>query len=95
MTTLELYIRILIVCSSVTFVLYVIDKIQAIKFGFRVPEKILLLLSFCGGAIGGTLAMKLVRHKTRKITFRFINFVGLIWQIAVLIFLINNPNYLF
>ena len=93
--TFERYASYLAVLSVVTFVIYVADKAAAIRHSWRIPEKILLLLSFIGGAVGGSLAMHLVRHKTRKIRFHFINLIGLAWQIALLIYLIDNPITLF
>ena len=61
------YILYIIAASSIfAFLIFVIDKIFA-KFSFRrIPERVLLLSSFFGGAAGALAAMYLVRHKTRK-----------------------------
>ncbi|HJG31327.1 MAG TPA: DUF1294 domain-containing protein [Collinsella ihuae] len=50
--------------SAITFCVFVYDKWQAEHGGWRVREFVLLTLSLLGGAIGGLLAMHLVRHKT-------------------------------
>ena len=71
--------------SLVTFCLYAHDKRAAQKGAWRTPEKTLLACSFFGGAMGGTLAMLFLRHKTRHVSFALVNAVGLCWQIAALV----------
>lgn len=71
--------------SLATFCLYAHDKRAAKKGNWRTPEKTLLLFSFFGGAIGGSLAMALLRHKTRHWYFVAVNSIGLILQIGALI----------
>lgn len=75
--------------SLVAFFLYASDKAKAKRGKWRIPEKVLLGFSFFGGAVGGTLAMFLFRHKTRHWYFWAVNFLGLAWQIAagILIYL--------
>lgn len=69
--------------SLIAFITYGADKHKARSGAWRIPEKVLLLLSFFGGAAGGTLAMVLFRHKTRHWYFWFVNIVGLVWQAAL------------
>lgn len=57
------------VMSAVTFCVFVYDKRQAERSGRRVREFVLLTLSLLGGALGGLLAMHLVRHKIRVYYF--------------------------
>ena len=83
-----IYGIILAVMSLVTFCTYAADKIKAKNGAWRIPEKVLLLLSFFGGGIGGYLAMQLVRHKTRHWYFHVVNIIGVIWQVALLIWLL-------
>lgn len=68
--------------SFITFCLYGADKSKAKRHAWRIPEKTLLLCSFLGGAIGGSLAMSLFRHKTKHWYFVAVNAIGLVWQIA-------------
>lgn len=75
--------------SIVTFGLYVSDKKKAKKGEWRIPEKTLLLCSFLGGALGGMIAMQLVRHKTKHWYFFAVNLLGLAWQIILMIYLIK------
>ena len=93
--TLKVYIIILVAMSLIAYAFYVTDKVKAQAGAWRVPEKVLLGLSFFGGALGGYLAMHMVRHKTKKWYFHFVNVVGLIWQAVALVYLIGNPNLLF
>ena len=72
--------------SVIAFVAYAVDKNKARKGAWRIPEKVLLSLSFFGGAIGGYLAMHTVRHKTKKWYFHLVNLLGLIWQIVLLVY---------
>ncbi len=71
--------------SLINFILYGADKRRARKNLWRIPERVLLLLSFFGGAVGGTAGMLVFRHKTKKFRFIFINALGLIWQAAAVI----------
>lgn len=66
----EKYILIyLIVINLITFIVFAIDKIYAIKKKWRYKEVSLLGMCFVGGAIGGFLAMHLFHHKTKKKVF--------------------------
>lgn len=64
--------------SAITFIVYAIDKILAKNDAWRVPEKVLLGLSLLGGAIGGLIAMLLVRHKTKHWYFYALNILGIV-----------------
>lgn len=55
-----LYINIL------TFILFGVDKLKAIKNRRRIANSTLILAIFLGGAIGGLLGMVLFKHKIRK-----------------------------
>lgn len=73
------------VINVVTFVGFCIDKRRAIQGAYRIPERTLLALSFAGGALGGLVAMRLVRHKTRKWYFAWGLPLFLLLQIAGLV----------
>ena len=91
---LLIYICILSVTSLLTFCLYVADKKKAQKDAWRIPEKVLLpessLIGFSllGGGLGGYLAMLTVRHKTKHWYFHVANWLGIAWQVGVLIYFI-------
>ena len=83
----KVYLIALAAISFVTFIVYAVDKWKAKRGVWRISEKALVLLSFFGGAAGGYLAMNMVRHKTKKWYFHFVNIVGIIWQAALLVYL--------
>lgn len=76
--------------SLITFILYGLDKYKAKHGLWRIPEKVLLGFSFCGGALGGILGMAVFRHKTKREHwyFRAVNILGLLWPIALVVLLI-------
>lgn len=75
------------VISLIAFVMYFADKKKAQKNKWRIKEATLLGFGFFGGAIGALLAMKIFRHKTKHWYFWAVNILGLIWQIALAVFL--------
>ncbi len=62
---------------------YGLDKFFAQKKIFRIPEKLLLLLSFLGGTIGALLGMFLFHHKTKKASFQLWFWVLVVVQIGL------------
>lgn len=92
MTTPQLIAVILLavyaVLSIIAFCMYAADKKKAKKGAWRIPEKVLLGLGFLGGSIGALLGMKLLRHKTKHWYFWAVNIAGLLWQIALPIWLL-------
>ena len=65
---LEVY---LLIINTVTFILFVVDKIKAIRRSYRIREYVLLMACFLGGEIGGLLAMIVANHKIRTWYFLF------------------------
>ena len=59
-----------IAINLLTFLLYGLDKYKAIRQEWRIPERVLLLMAFVGGAFGALSAMRIFRHKTRKGRFK-------------------------
>jgi uncharacterized membrane protein YsdA (DUF1294 family) len=66
--------------SLIAFVYYAYDKRQAGQRGWRVPESILLSLSLLGGFVGSGLAMYLLRHKTRHLSFVLVLLLSLLFH---------------
>lgn len=60
-----LYFGYLAVMNALEFILMLADKNFAKKRKWRISEKTLLLVAIFGGALGGLVAMYLVRHKTK------------------------------
>ena len=74
----------LIIINIISFILYGLDKFKAIKNKWRIPENILLLISFLGGSIGSILGMCIFRHKTKKIKFILLNTLFLILHLYLI-----------
>lgn len=85
-----IYAGYLVLLSLITFFTYAADKNKAKKNKWRVPEKVLLLMSFLGGAYGGYTAMLVFRHKTKAEHWYFtaVNILGLLIHTALIICLI-------
>ena len=79
--------------NLLTFVGFWVDKRQAVRAGRRISEKSLLTWAYVGGALGGRIAQRRFRHKTRKQPFAT-HLVIALWSnlavIAVLIFVMRG-----
>lgn len=62
----------LLLMNVVAFLVYGLDKLKAMNHWRRIPEVLLLSLSFLGGGMGSLMAMSLFRHKTRHALFRIL-----------------------
>ena len=90
MIGLKIYLIYIGALSLVTLVFYGIDKARAVDGAWRIPEKVLLILSAVGGALGGLCAIYLFRHKTRKWYFPFVNIFALVVHVGLLVFIMGN-----
>lgn len=88
--TLNLFYGCLIVINIVTFLVYGIDKWKAMQGRWRISEFTLLLLAVVGGSIGALLGMKVWRHKTKHLKFKYGVPLILLAQLALLYFLQYN-----
>ena len=80
---LQPYIAWLTAWSMVTFAAYAIDKRQARRHGWRIPEVALHGLALVGGSIGGWLGLLGLHHKTRHPLFPLLLAVALTAQIVI------------
>jgi uncharacterized membrane protein YsdA (DUF1294 family) len=82
--------------TVVAFGAYGLDKLMARSERLRVPERVLLALSFAGGTLGALAGMKLFRHKTAKSSFRMKFWLVTAAQVAMLtVYLIWIRPFLF
>jgi uncharacterized membrane protein YsdA (DUF1294 family) len=73
----RVYLVVVAVLGVVVFVLYGLDKRAAVKGRVRTPEATLHLLELMGGWIGALVARRVLRHKSRKVSFLMVS-----WLIA-------------
>ena len=66
-----LVLVVLIVMNGLAFALMGIDKARAKQGAWRIPEKTLFLVTALFGGLGGTLGMKIFRHKTKHWYFKY------------------------
>ena len=78
----------LIIINIISFILYGLDKYKAIHNMWRIPEMVLISISFLGGGIGSILGMIIFRHKTKKLSFKILNALSLL----VFIYIIKNMS---
>ena len=73
---------IIMVFNLLTFVVYWFDKWMARSQGWRIPELVLWGLALVGGSIGALLAVELLHHKNRKLSFQLVLWFIVLLQIA-------------
>ena len=73
-----------------TLFLYIIDKRKAIKGKWRISEKTLIFFTITFSGIGALLGMYFVRHKTKKIKFKFAVVIGLIITLIPIIHIVHS-----
>jgi len=75
----------LIAINLITLLTYLYDKIIAGSNWTRVPEKVLLALTFAGGTGGALVGRWLFCHKTAKLSFRLKFWLVVAAQIIIVI----------
>ena len=73
--------------SFFTFVAYAMDKSAAKRGAWRTSEGTLLLLGMAGGWPGGLIAQEMLRHKSKKASFRAAFWVTVLMNCAALVWL--------
>ena len=85
----KILITYFIIINLIAFAVFGIDKLKAVKDKWRIPEKVLFLLSIIGGSAGALLGMYTFRHKTKKPAFKFGIPAILIVQLVLLYFIMR------
>lgn len=81
---MEYYI---IAINIIAFILYGIDKFNAVRNAARVSERRLLALALAGGSAGALAAVYIFRHKTKKRLFTILLPLFLILHLSLLAYL--------
>ena len=76
--------------SVMSFVMYAKDKAAAKKSSQRTPESTLHTLALVGGWPGALFAQELLRHKSRKKSFRTVFWVTVFLNVVALIYLASD-----
>ena len=77
-----------LILNFVTMLVYGIDKFKAKKGKWRIPESTMLLLAVLGGSIGAWFGMRVWRHKTQHMKFKYGIPVIFILQVALCFYLL-------
>lgn len=85
----KIFIAYSVLINIVTFIVYAIDKINAIKGKSRIRIVTLLGLAFIGGSVGAWIGMYTLRHKTRVDYFTVGIPLIMIMQVMVMFFVMN------
>jgi uncharacterized membrane protein YsdA (DUF1294 family)/cold shock CspA family protein len=75
--------------STFTFIIYAMDKSAAKRGAWRTPESSLHWLSLVGGWPGGLVAQQLLRHKSKKQSFRTVFWATVILNCATYVWLLT------
>ncbi|HPF15083.1 MAG: DUF1294 domain-containing protein [Planctomycetes bacterium] len=81
----------LVGANASAFAIWALDKHQARKGGWRVPERALHTMAVLGAAPASLAAMSILRHKTQKRFFTTFYSILLVLQLAIGLFLLFPP----
>ena len=79
------FLLIVIIINIATFLTYAIDKNLAKRKKPRISERNLIALAFLMGSIGAISGMSIFKHKTKKLKFKVLIPIALIFNILILI----------
>ncbi len=77
---------VLAIWNLIVFLIFGVDKYKAVHNGWRISERTLILCAVFMGAVGAALGMRIFRHKTKKLLFKFAIPIALVINVAVLVF---------
>lgn len=60
----------ILIVNIFSFLLFGFDKLLAKKKKYRIPESLLVLITFVFGGVGAIFGMVVFNHKTSKLKFR-------------------------
>lgn len=80
----------IIAVNVVTFVVFGIDKLNAMRGKWRIAEAVLLMLAFFGGSVGAWIGIGCWHHKTLHRKFRYGVPMIILFQIIVCCYLLRE-----
>ncbi len=86
---MKLLLIYLLLINASGFLLMHMDKQKAKKNLWRIPERILLGVAFCGGSLGSLMGMYLAHHKTKHWKFKVLLPLFLLIHGVVLLLIIR------
>lgn len=78
----RIIISVYFIASTITFILYALDKSAAKSNRWRIEENTLHLCGLIGGWPGALLAQRLFRHKTKKTSFQIIFWITVVFNVG-------------
>lgn len=90
-TTILYFLQYVLTVSVISVLVCIYDKYAAKKGKRRIREDSLLTLSILGGSVALLITMKIIRHKTKHKKFMLGIPIIIIFQIAVVIFVLIYP----
>lgn len=76
--------------SLLTFLIYYSDKSAAKRDAWRTPESTLHVLALAGGWPGAIIAQQLLRHKSKKKSFKLVLWITVLMNIILLAWLLTE-----
>lgn len=84
-TQISYLIMALLALNISAFTLYGLDKLLAVNHARRIPERVLYLAAFIGGAAGALAGMYVFHHKVSKTSFQFTLAVIILLEILLIL----------
>ena len=78
--------------SILTYFVYALDKSAAREGAWRTPESTLHLFALVGGWPGALIAQQLLRHKSKKRSFRVVFWVTVVLNFGAFIWLFSSDG---
>ncbi|MBE6138020.1 MAG: DUF1294 domain-containing protein [Erysipelotrichaceae bacterium] len=88
-TVIQIFLILYVIISVLVLLLYIIDKLKAKNYLWRIPEFTLLIAPWLFGSLGGILGVFLIRHKSKHWYFIISNIFAFIAHIILLIYLLQ------
>ncbi len=85
------WLCVFIALTMATFLVMLVDKVQARTGDRRISERSLYIMTFFGGSLGMLAAIYVLRHKRRKLSFQIVVWALLLVQVTIVYQFIETP----